>query len=111
MKRAIKAGITLAALSTVGVLAAHAAKPQENDALVTSHAKVSLVQAVQAAEQRLHGQAVRAELESSSKGWVYDVEVVANGTTYDVAVDAAMGKVLALSRDKADRDDGHDRED
>ncbi|WP_298268029.1 PepSY domain-containing protein [Geobacter sp.] len=113
MKRAIKAGITVVALSTatVGALAAHAAKPQENDALVTSHATVSLVQAVQAAQQRLHGQAVRAELESSRKGWVYDVEVVANGTTYDVAVDAAKGKVLAFSIDKADRDDGNDRED
>jgi len=111
MKRAIKVGITVVVLSTVGALAAYASKTVENDALITRHAGISLIQAVQVAEQHVHGQAVRAELESSRKGWIYDVEVVANATTYDVAVDAAKGTVLASAVDKADNDDGHDRED
>lgn len=111
MKKLVKIGVVFVALSSVGALAAYAAKPQENDALITRHAAISLTQAVQAAEQQVHGQAVRAELEHGKKGWVFDVEVVAGTTTYDVAVDAAKGTVLASAQDKADHDDSQDKQD
>ena len=111
MKKLVKIGATLVALSTVGALAAYAAKPQENDALITRHAAISLAQAVQTAEQQTHGQAVRAELELGKQGWVYDVEVAAGNAVYDVAVDATKGTVLASALDKNDHDDGQDKED
>lgn len=111
MKKFVKIGVTLAALSSFGVFAAYAAKPQENDALLTHHAAISLTQAVQTAEQQTHGQAVRAELEHGKQGWVFDVEVVAGNSTYDVAVDAAKGTVLASAQDTVDHDDAQDKED
>ena len=43
--------------------------------------------------------------------WVYDVEVVANDSTYDVAVDATKGIVLVSVLDKTDHDDTQDKED
>ncbi len=111
MKRTLKTIVILTALAIAGPLAAQAAEPGGNDALVTSHSRVSLSQAVQAAEQQVPGQGVRAELESSRKGWVYDVEVVKNSAVYDVAVDAATGTVVAAAADKTDADDGHDQKD
>lgn len=111
MKKLARIGVTLVALSTVGALAAYAAKPQENDALITRHATISLTQAVQTAEQQTHGQAVRAELEHGKQGWVFDVEVVTGNAAYDVAVDAVKGTVLASVQDKADHDDARDKED
>jgi uncharacterized membrane protein YkoI len=111
MNKSIKIGISLVAISTLGTLAAFAAKPVGNDALITSHAKVSLTQAIQTAEHHVRGQAVRAELEASREGWIYDVEVVADGSPYDVAVDAVKGTVVAAAKDKTDTDDGHDKVD
>lgn len=111
MKKFVKIGVVCSAFSVAGVLAAYAAKPQENDALITRHAAISLTQAVQTAEQQVHGQAVRAELEHGKQGWIFDVEVVAGNTTYDVVVDAAKGTVLASAQDKTDHDDAQDRED
>lgn len=111
MKQTTKLGIAIIALSTIGALAAYAATPQENDALITRHAAIPLSQAIQSAEQHAHGRAVRAELEHGKHGWVYDVEVVANGSTYDVAVDAAKGIVLVSVPDKTDHDNIQDKED
>lgn len=111
MKRTIKVALTLATLSTVGVFAAHASKTAENDALSIKQAGITLTQAIQAAEQHVHGKAVKAEFEHSKKGWVFDVEVVADNKTYDVAVDPTKGTVLTAQEDKADHNDGEDKED
>ncbi|MSN25887.1 MAG: peptidase M4 [Geobacter sp.] len=111
MKRALNVTLTLAALSTVGVLAAQASKTAENDALAIRHADITLTQAVQAAEQQLHGKAVRAEFEHGKAGWVFEVEVVANNKTYDVTVDPAKGTVLTTQEDKGDHDHGEEQED
>lgn len=111
MKRTIKLALTVAAISTIGIQAAHASKTEENDALAVRHAGISLTQAVQVAEQHTHGKAVRAEFEHGKKGWVFDVEVVAGDKTYDVAVDPAKGTVLTAQEDKTDHDDGQDKED
>jgi uncharacterized membrane protein YkoI len=111
MKRSIKVVFFVGALSTVGA-GAYASKTVENDALSINQAGISLTQAVQAAEQQLHGKAVKAEFEQSKKhGWIYDVEVVADNKTYEVAVDATKGTILAAQEDKADRDHGEDKED
>lgn len=112
MKRSIKVALIVGALTTVGAIGAYASKAMENDALAINHAGISLTQAVQAVEQQLHGKAVKAEFEQSKKhGWVFDVEVVADNKTYDVAVDSAKGTVLSAQEDKADREHGEDKED
>ncbi len=104
----IRIAVVVAAL---GVLApaVHAAQKQENDALASASAKVTLEEAVKIAEGAAHGKASRAEFELEKSGGVYEVEVVAADAVYDVRVDAAKGSVLSSDQDKADHeDDDHD---
>lgn len=101
----------LAALSAATISSAYAAKSAENDALAVATAKVSLTQAVTAAEQHVGGKASRAEYEHRKGQWVFDVEVVKDRKVMDVKVDPTNGKVIAASEDKADRDDEHDHAD
>lgn len=111
MKHSIKVALIVGALSTTGAIAAYASKTEVNDAVAIQHAGISLTQAVQNAEQHLHGKAVRAEFEHGKKGWVFDVEVVADNKIYDVTIDPAKGTVIASQEDKADHDDHNDKED
>ena len=104
--------LSLLALVTLST-AAIAAKSIENDALTTNlgKAKISLVQAIAAAEQHANGKASRAEYENSKQGWVYDVEVVSGDKFFDVRVNADKGTVISSAEDKAEHDDDHDKRD
>ena len=99
--------------TTVG--AAYAAKSAahdtDNDALAIADAKISLTQAVSAAEQHAGGKASRAEFEHHKGQWVFDVEVVKGRQVMDVTVNSSSGAVIAAVEDKADRKDDHDRDD
>lgn len=113
MKRTSKISVTatsLAALVSMGVIAA-TADVHANDASAVTQAKVSLVEAIGAAESHVNGKAARAEYESSGKpgAWVYDIEVVAASKVFDVKVDATSGAVLSSSEDSAENDDRHDK--
>lgn len=110
MFRHIKIAVLTLALAAVGA-AAYAAKTVENDALAVSQAKISMVQAITAAEQRANGKASHAEYEQTKSGWAYDVEIVSGNKVFDVRVDANSGNVISSSEDKADRDDDHDKKD
>lgn len=101
----------LAALSTTAIGSAYAAKAMENDALAVESAKISLIQAVTAAEQHVGGKASRAEFEKHKGHWVFDVEVVTSKKVMDVKIDPANGKVIAATEDKVDHDDKRDAED
>lgn len=111
MKRSTKVALIIGALSTTGAVGAYASKAMGNDAQAIHQAGISLAQAVQTAEQHVHGKAVRAEFEHGKRGWIFDVELVADNKTYDVSVDPAKGTVLASQEDKVDHDDRSDRED
>jgi uncharacterized membrane protein YkoI len=94
-----------------GSLAYASKEAPPNDAVALfSKAKVTLIQAIAAAEQHAGGKAVQVELEQQSSGGpVYDVEVVtADHKVYDVKVDAASAKVLSSKLDKADGEDDDD---
>jgi len=106
-KLVIAAAAAIASVS-VGVLAA-----TQNDAVIPAPAAISLVQAIQAAEQHATGRAIRAEYEASGKprAWAYDIEVVAGAKVLDVKVDATNGTVISSKEDAADRDDDGDKED
>jgi uncharacterized membrane protein YkoI len=104
----VLADSTAIMLASAGVLAAGA-----NDALNGPAAAISLSQAVTAAEQHVTGKATRAEYEHSRvRGqWVYDVEAVVGAKVFDVRVDSTTGAILSSQKDRADRDDDHDRKD
>lgn len=108
MQRTLKIAVTLAAVTAASAIGAFAAHPELNDALLASHSRISLVQAVRTAEDQLQGQAVRAELETSHQGWIYNVEVVAKGKPCDVAIDAVTGSVLTTVTNPTDNNDGSD---
>lgn len=110
----MKSKFYLTALATCCALAissAYAAPSNENDALSVHAAKISMVQAVTAAEQHVGGQASRAEYELHKNKPVFDVEVVKAQTVMDVKVDAESGKIISSTVDRAEHDDARDQAD
>lgn len=77
---------------------------QENDAALLSQAKISLTQAIAAAEGHVQGKAVRAGLEDENGTAVYGVEVASGTQTTDVKVDVNDGKILSAQADQADHE-------
>jgi uncharacterized membrane protein YkoI len=108
MKRKILFPAVAAALTAFAAAGAYAA---ENDALAVAGAKIDLAKAVAAAEQHVGGKASKGEYEKHKGQWVYDIEVVKDKTVTDVKVDAASGKVISATEDKADQDDEQDKDD
>lgn len=106
-KKIAMAGALLAASG----IAAYATTRMENDAVSLLVAKISLSQAVAAAEQQANGRATRAELEHTKSGIVFEVEVVSGAKVFDVRVDADKGTVISSAEDKAEHDDDHDKKD
>ena len=110
MNRKLSAAL-VAALSAAAIGSADAAQSDRNDALAISTAVISLTRAVTAAEQHVGGKASRAEYELDDGQWIYEVEVVRDGTVMDVKVDAASGKVLVATEDATEHDDEDGHED
>lgn len=98
-----------AALAFAVGSAAYAGEDGKNDALYINQAKVSLVEAVTAAEHHVKGKASRAEYEKSEKGEVYEVEVVKGKEVFDVKVDALKGTVLSVVKDPSDGEDRNEK--
>lgn len=98
-------------VATGGVIGAHAAATPKNDAIADlAAAKISLVDAVSAAESGSGGRATRAELEGDAGKLAYEVEIVMpDRQVFDVSVDAASGAVLSKHADAADH--GEDERD
>ncbi|MEZ5830739.1 MAG: PepSY domain-containing protein [Dongiaceae bacterium] len=80
------------------------AEQSGNDAQQIKQAKISLTEAVAAAESKTGGRASKAEFERAEEGWVYDVEIVAGEVVSDVHVDAGTGTILSVSDDVVDND-------
>ena len=110
MRKFTKITIAAVTLATAGAMA-FAAKTLENDAIAAPPAKISLTQAIAAAEQQANGRATRAEYEHTKAGWAYDVEVISGTKVFDVRVDADKGTVISSAEDTADRDDENDKKD
>ena len=110
-----KIAVISAVLASVAVVGLAATQSAGNDAVSSavamSKAKLSLNQAIAAAEQHASGKASKAEYEQTKAGWAYDVEVVAGNKVFDVRVDADRGTVISSAEDKNDRDDEHDEKD
>jgi uncharacterized membrane protein YkoI len=100
-------GLAMAALIGLAFSQSSAlGEQEENDALQVVHAKISLTDAIAAAEAKTGGRASKAEFEKAAEGWVFDVEVVAGKTVSDVHVNAETGAVLSVTDDTIDNDAG-----
>jgi uncharacterized membrane protein YkoI len=88
--------VALALFVAVPALAGNAAKQAQR----LSQAKITLGEAIAAAEAKANGKAVNADLDSHRGKVVFEVEVLSNARLFDVMIDAADGKVLELKEDK-----------
>lgn len=100
--------LVVAAMAATATAAYAAKDNSENDALAITQAKVSLAQAVTAAEQHAVGKASKAEFEHDHKGVYYEIEVVSGAKVYDVKVDANSGAVIAATEDENDHADDNE---
>lgn len=112
MLRYTKIALVTVALASAGAVAFAAnTMDNDNDAMAAFQAKVSLTQAIAAAEQHTGGKASRAEYEKNKTGWAYDVEVISGAKVFDVRVDGDKGTIVSSTEDKAEHDDGDDKAD
>lgn len=112
----------LIALTIAGVGATAIAAPAINntntvtsssEALSALQSKISLTQAIDIAKQNVKGDLVSAAFDyddddKKNKGTAkskYEVEFVANGTSYEVKLDANTGKVLKTEEETLDKKD------
>lgn len=111
----MKKSIALAALAsgtaliTVVAFAAQRQPGHDDDYAALSAAKITLTQAITAAEQHVQGRAIKAELENENGKLVYEVEVVKQNMATDVKVDSADGRIVSAKADPRDEDRGHER--
>ncbi len=62
-------------------------------------AKITLTEAIKAAEQKTGGKAMEAEVDDDSDTVQFEVEVLKDGKIHEVIVDGLTGKVLKVSLD------------
>ncbi len=101
----------VAVLSATAVGGVYANSSADNDALASTDARISLTQAIRAAEQHVGGKASRAEYEHHQGRWVYEVDVIKGKQVIDVAVNSTSGAIIAAVEDQTDRDDDRHRDD
>jgi uncharacterized membrane protein YkoI len=86
--------------------------PEMSDAAALAKARVSLTQAIAAAEQKTGGRAVEAALEGEDDGLVFEVAVLNGSAEQEVIVDALSGAVKSVGPGESESDDerGEDRD-
>lgn len=96
--------LSTAAFALLSALAVFSLTPYSaqagNDALNVTSAKITLPQAISAAERKVGGTAAKAEYKH--KKAQYKVEVVKGTEVFDVIVDANDGTVLSIKKDVED---------
>lgn len=95
LNKTLLAGIAL--VTTAGL--STAALADREDILLMKEAKVSLINAIQAAEKHQGGRAYEANLDDDSFRPAYEVSVIKDDRIYDVQVDAVTGEVLGARED------------
>lgn len=105
----IASAASIFAATAGGLVFAQQGTRTENDAVAAmTQARISLSQAISAAEGKAGGKATKAELDADKGGAVFDVEVVsADKKVYDVKVDTD-GNVLSSQQDKLDHGEEED---
>ena len=87
----------LASALIVGLTAAAPAFADREDVATLAKAKISLVEAVQAAEKSVGGKAIDADLDDNGQ---FEVNVVKGDSTWEVYVNATDGTIMRSVEDK-----------
>jgi uncharacterized membrane protein YkoI len=90
--------IALMIVTVTNVAKAGESKDKEAKELkLFGEAKISLCEAIKAAEQKVGGKAMEAELDDESETVQFEIEVLKDGKIHEVLVDGKTGKVLKVS--------------
>ncbi len=100
MKLAAKSALT--ALLIGGTATAGLAMADIEDARSLSEAKISLVDAIEAAETHTNGKAFEAQIEDDSFSPEFEIGVVADNVVYEVRIDGETGEVMSSREDHDD---------
>jgi uncharacterized membrane protein YkoI len=60
-------------------------------------AKITLIEAIKAAEQNVGGKAMEAEVDDESNTVQFEIEILKDGKIHEVMVDGKTGKVIKVS--------------
>lgn len=72
------------------------------DVRLLNEMKLSLIEAIEAAQKHSGGQALEAGLDDDSFKPAYEVSVTKDGRVFDVQVDGVNGDVLGMREDRDD---------
>lgn len=96
-------------LAVVSVFAVAGQNREHDEAASLASVKLTLSDAIAYAQSEVPGKILSAELADEVSPLSYKVEVVQQGKTREVLVDAQTGRVISNIEDKADKEDGdHD---
>ncbi len=98
----MKKSLTVSLAALAATLGATHALADTQEATAVEQAKVSLVEAIQAAEKKVGGVAYSASYDDDSFQKAYEVDVIADSKPYDVQVSAENGEVLSSREDLDD---------
>jgi len=92
--------------TTMNLAQASESKEKEAKELqLYSQAKISLTDAIKAAEHKTGGKAMEAEVDDESSTIQFEVEVLKDGKVHEVKVDGITGKVLKVSLEDESKED------
>jgi uncharacterized membrane protein YkoI len=90
--------IALMIVTVTNVAKAGESKDKEAKELkLFGEAKISMCEAIKAAEKKTGGKAMEAELDDESTTVQFEIEVLKDGKIHEVLVDGKTGKVLKVS--------------
>lgn len=98
----LTAVLTMVIMTVTAANVVQAAESKDNEAKelqLFSRAKISLSEAIKAAELKTGGKALEAELDEESKTVQFEVEILKDGKIHKVMVDGETGHVLKVSLD------------
>ena len=90
------------------VLAAESKDKEAKELKLFGEAKISLCEAIKAAEQKVGGKAMEAELDDESETVQFEIEVLKDGKIHEVLVDGKTGKVLKVSLEDESKESTED---
>ena len=104
--------MALTAGAVTNVAQADESKEKEAKELqLFSKAKISLIEAIKAAEQNTGGKALEAELDDGSNAIQFEIKILKDGKIYEVLVDGTTGNVIKVSLDDESSESTENEED
>lgn len=99
MKLTLNSMIAMTGIASLLVVPAALLAADRSDIRALQETKITLTQAIDAAEKNQGGQAIEASLDDDSFKPAYEVSIAKDGRIFDVEVDGVSGEVLGARED------------